>query len=73
MAFSEKLETAIRAPGCNRAVKQDGPKNGERENSAFVSGSRGHFRTQKAVMYMKKQAFWRMENLEGNVGRSVTF
>ena len=41
----EAFETSTRASGCNRAVKQGDPKNGERENSAYVSGSKSHFRT----------------------------
>jgi hypothetical protein len=64
---------SMRAPGCNRAVKQGDAKNGERENFETVAGSKTHFRTYKASVYMKQRVFWRMENLEGNVGRGVSF
>ena len=45
------------APLCNKAVKQVSMKNGDRENSESVSGSKTEFRIRKFRMYIKKVGF----------------
>ena len=62
---------AALSPG-NRAVKQENLKNGEWENSAFVSGSEGDSRVKYSTLDIKKAVWRRMEKAAGNVGEGVT-
>ena len=43
-------------------------KNGESENSAFVSGSEGEFQVKYSAPDMKQAVWLRMDNAAGDVG-----
>jgi len=71
-AIFRLLPAALPDPECNRPVNQGILKNGESENSAFVSGSEGEFQVKYSAMDMKHAVWRRMEDKTVDVRQNVT-
>jgi hypothetical protein len=71
-AIFRLLPAALPDPECNRPVNQGILKNGESENSAFISGSESDFQVKYSARDMKQAVWRRMENEAGNVRDGVT-